>query len=99
MANEHTEHQVDEGDIAVVEKVIASDHMPATMAIVTFSPFADVDRQLHLQADLFPDWLGATDQIRILLVMIVFVGRTLIHRIRKYIADKARKVVALNQAL
>lgn len=99
MTVQNREHDVHESDIAVVEEVVACDYMPATMAVVTLSAFADIDGELDFKTDALPQVARRIDEVRVSLVMIVFIGRTTVHAITENVAYQTGEIVSLNQVL
>lgn len=99
MAIQHCEHDMNEDYITGVGEVVARDYVPTAMPIMTFATLSDIECQLYFQSDTASSCTGFIDKVGVPLIVIVLVRRAQIHAVRKNVADKARKVVALNQSL
>ncbi len=88
-----------EAHVAGLERLVTGDQVPAAMAIVALTPFADFDRRLDLKALALPAIRIRIDEVRMLLMRVVLVGTIGVEGVTKDIRDEPTEIVALNVSL
>ncbi len=80
-------------------RLIASHQMPAAVAVVAFTSFADPDGGFDFQPFPLSPVRFRIGQIRMLLMRIVLVRTVSIERIAENVRDEAAEIVALDESL
>ena len=73
MAINISNHYVNKFNISRRHKIITGNNVPATMTIVAFAAFPYVNCRFNFQSNIFTGIIFFIDEIRIFLVMVMFI--------------------------